>query len=194
MFLKIGIIAIISAYLCFWCVWREKKKRLADGIAVAAMVVYIGVVLSITVFRTQTAAGSAELIPFYSYYLILKHNWHYMSLYVVEEALGNVILFIPLGIVFSQLVRKKGNAAYAFAAGLLLSLAIELYQIKSGVGTFEIDDLIHNSLGAVFGCLIGNAVICIKDKDKKQALYNLLPVIIYGAVVGICALISIIFR
>lgn len=57
-----------------------------------------------------------------------------------------MILFIPLGVALG--VVKKWDVK---KAGLLASLLIEALQFTFALGTFECDDLIHNTLGAVIG-------------------------------------------
>ncbi len=195
MIIKVLLVAAISAYLCLWCAFRERKRAVLDSFAATAFLIYIYLVLAITVLRQPAAAlPSARLVPFYSYYLIATKGWHYMSLYVAEEVLGNVLLFTPLGIIVSQLIKRKTNWCFALIIGAIVSLAIEFYQFKSGIGTFEIDDIIHNCLGAVFGCLAGNSVVLITKGKKKKAALLCLPVLIFIFVIGACSLISIFFR
>lgn len=62
------------------------------------------------------------------------------------ENIGNVILFIPLGVTL-----KWSGVKDVKKAGLLASLLIEILQFTFALGTFECDDLIHNTLGAVIG-------------------------------------------
>lgn len=57
-----------------------------------------------------------------------------------------MILFIPLGVAL-----KCGGMKDVKKAGFLVSLLIEVLQFTFALGTFECDDLIHNTLGAVIG-------------------------------------------
>ena len=70
---------------------------------------------------------------------ILKGNRQFLL-----ENIGNVILFIPLGVAL-----KCGGMKDVKKAGFLVSLLIEVLQFTSSLGTFECDDLIHNTPGAV---------------------------------------------
>lgn len=69
----------------------------------------------------------------------------------------NIAAFVPVGALGSLTAKRRG-----FLKGLLLgaglSLCIESLQLALRCGTAEIDDLISNSLGTLFGCLI--AGIC----------------------------------
>ena len=81
------------------------------------------------------------LLPFHSYAEILKGEWRPLL-----ENIGNVVLFIPLGVAL-----KWSGVRDMKKAGFLASLLIEVLQFTFALGTFECDDLIHNTLGAVIG-------------------------------------------
>lgn len=62
------------------------------------------------------------------------------------ENIGNVVLFIPLGIFL-----KWVGVGDVKRAGFFASFLIEILQCTFALGTFECDDLINNTLGAVIG-------------------------------------------
>lgn len=80
-------------------------------------------------------------MPFHSYVEICKGEWRPLL-----ENIGNVVLFIPLGVAL-----KWSGVKDVKKAGILASLTIEVLQFTFALGTFECDDLIHNTLGAVIG-------------------------------------------
>ena len=43
--------------------------------------------------------------------------------------------------------------------GIAVSSAIEISQLLLCRGLFEFDDIIHNSLGCMLGCLLGNRML-----------------------------------
>ena len=116
----------------------SKKK---DYIYCALFGAYIAAVLWITLCSRIGEGHRGFLLPFHSYKLILAGEWRSLL-----ENIGNVILFIPLGVAL-----KCGGMKDVKKAGLLASLLIEVLQFTFAVGTFECDDLIHNTLGAVIG-------------------------------------------
>ena len=65
------------------------------------------------------------------------------------EIITNIILFIPLGFLLGRLVGWKG---ILIAVGM--SAAIEIIQLITYLGLFEIDDIIHNTVGAAIGYLL----------------------------------------
>lgn len=116
----------------------SKKKDYIFSILFGA---YIAAVLWITLFSRIGEEYRGFLLPFHSYVEILKGNRQFLL-----ENIGNVVLFIPLGVALQSIgvndVKK---------AGFFSSLLIEVLQFTFVLGTFECDDLIHNTLGAVIG-------------------------------------------
>lgn len=116
----------------------SKKK---DYIFCSLFGAYIAAVLWITLFSRLGTERRSFLLLFHSYVEILKGNRQFLL-----ENIGNVVLFIPLGVVLG--VVKKWDVK---RAGFFISLFIEVLQFTFALGTFECDDLIHNTLGAVIG-------------------------------------------
>ena len=124
---------------------------------------------------------------FRSYILLLTVQWHGNGMYIAMALLGNLILFIPLGIIISKII-KRNNVLIAIGIGFLCSLMIETYQYFSCVGTFEVDDLIQNTWGACIGCCLGNIAneLCNGHMRNK----NVYPIVGCWIVLGGCCIIS----
>lgn len=116
----------------------SKKK---DYIFCILFGAYIAAVLWITLFSRIGEGYRGFLLPFHSYVEILKGEWRPLL-----ENIGNVALFIPLGVAL-----KWSGVKDVKKAGFLASLIIEVLQLTFALGIFECDDLIHNTLGAVIG-------------------------------------------
>ncbi|MDR0905895.1 MAG: VanZ family protein [Oscillospiraceae bacterium] len=72
--------------------------------------------------------------------------------YAVRNILGNIVLFVPLGVLLPLLWRRF-TPVKTVIVGAALSLAIEVTQFFTGRGT-DIDDLILNTLGTLCGCCV----------------------------------------
>lgn len=64
---------------------------------------------------------------------------------------GNVAMFIPLGIVLPVVFPKLNRLWKVALTGLLISLTIELLQLPMVGRTTDVDDLLLNTLGCVLG-------------------------------------------
>lgn len=116
----------------------SKKK---DYIFCSLFGAYIAAVLWITLFSRIGDGYRRFLLPFHSYVEICKGEWRPLL-----ENIGNVVLFIPLGVAL-----KCSGVRDVKKTSFLVSLLIKTLQFTCALGTFECDDLIHNTLGAVIG-------------------------------------------
>ena len=104
---------------------------------IAALVAYVFFIIAVTVLSRRSFVGNhIELRPFWS--------WSVPRLR--EQILMNVVGFIPFGVLGASLWKWK---IVPIAAGI--SLCVELIQLLTRTGLFELDDVIHNTLGAVIG-------------------------------------------
>lgn len=123
------------------------------GILWVIFLLYIGVLLRITVFRSSFGSyplcshGQIELVPFVGLIQIF-HNSVGMFLYLF---VGNLVWFVPLGVLLPVLTKAR-NATILW--GLGLSLYIEVSQYVFGTGVSEVEDLILNTAGTGIGYLI----------------------------------------
>lgn len=67
------------------------------------------------------------------------------------NAVGNVVLFVPLGLLAYQLLRDVRRTALL---GLGLSMGIEVLQYAFALGISDTDDLILNTCGTLVGALL----------------------------------------
>lgn len=88
--------------------------------------------------------------------------------HINKEVIGNVLAFVPFGVLF-PLAHDKATIAKTTLAGFAVSLIIELTEpIFSRC--LEVNDLIMNTLGAFLGAVIIFAVRrAVKVKHKDQA-------------------------
>ena len=63
-------------------------------------------------------------------------------------------MLVPVGFLLLVIIKGKGKYVIALVLCLLLSVFIESMQLWMKCGSFEIDDIINNMIGAVIGILI----------------------------------------
>ena len=130
--------------------WRKKKIVLSQIISGLLLTVYLGVVFASTVFtRTPDGIWHYELIPFWSWREVLIGNT-----YMLTEIVLNVILFIPTGILIPVVLHRRIRWWQGLLLGVLLSAVIEISQLVLCRGLFEWDDMIHNGVGCMVGCVM----------------------------------------
>ncbi len=66
---------------------------------------------------------------------------------------GNVLGFLPFGFFLPALCARLQRLVPVLALGFMVSLTVELIQLVTKVGIFDVDDLILNTLGVLLGYL-----------------------------------------
>ncbi len=104
------------------------------------LVLYIAFTLFMTVAYRETGETRGAFELFWSY------RKFFSSSMTRQNILNNIWLFVPLGAVLARFERKG-----LWIGAVALSVAIELVQLITGIGLFEFDDILSNSIGAGIG-------------------------------------------
>ena len=105
-----------------------------------------------TVFtRTPSSEHTYELEFFWSWKQVFQGN---KALF--EENLLNTILLFPAGLLLPVIYRKTLSWQKGFFSGAFISFGIEFLQLVLARGLFEWDDIVHNGLGCMAGCIISS--------------------------------------
>lgn len=103
----------------------------------------------------QQLADRVNLIPFVTVgrYMQMIGNPTNPGLFrhAIVNLVGNVVLFIPLGVFLPYLFRWLRGFFRTALAALMLILLVELIQCVTMLGSCDIDDLILNMAGVLMG-------------------------------------------
>lgn len=128
----------------------SKRKELSAallGIAVA-------VILWVTVLgRDSYIENSLVFEPFHAFYSFVK-DIQDGRLRISGNFIGNIILFIPVGVLFPLTGDEHKCVKTGFVA-LCFSIIIEIIQLVSHRGYFEVDDLILNKVVRIIQSYVG---------------------------------------
>lgn len=136
---------------------RDKKRiRFAGKIL---FVLYIAFIIYFLLFSDWYGRSGME--EEYRYNLILfreiKRFWEYreqLGMFAMFTNLfGNVLIFMPFGF-FMPIAsgHRKLFSATFYSFGL--SLCVETFQLLSKVGSFDVDDLLLNTIGGIAGYIM----------------------------------------
>lgn len=83
---------------------------------------------------------------------------------------GNFIGFIPWGFLLPLLLPWFRHGIKMLLAGFLLSLSFETFQLLTGLGVWDVDDLLLNTAGSVTGYILFFIAARIKYFASKNAM------------------------
>lgn len=141
-------------------------------IVTTTLVVYLFVVASITIIPTHVStirsshSDHINLIPGDYSFRCYRNAWSTnkdLKAFCVINTVGNVALFLPLGILLPLASRRFHLLKRVVLLALCLSLGIELLQFMlrflGNPRSVDIDDVILNTLGAFCGFVFYKALI-----------------------------------
>lgn len=156
------VFALTAGYLFL----RHKlgRKHFWRLSTIVLCVMWLTVIFAVTLYsRTSGGHPVLELIPFHSYRAVIAGE----TKEILRSNLMNVLLFYPVGLLACELLPKgwsrRKKLALTVGVSAFISFGIESTQYIFALGQAEIDDLIHNTLGAWIG-----SWICTLETRKQK--------------------------
>lgn len=137
-------------------------------------ILYIMCLFEVVTFQ-DINFGTSNLIPFKEIF-----RYDIGSRLFVKNIIGNVLLFLPYGYFVSYYLKSKKLFPTMFLT-ILVSITIEIVQLNIG-RTFDIDDIILNTIGGILGYGIYILINKIKESlpniFKNDTFINILVIIL----------------
>ena len=146
----------------------KKRKRLIWVIGI----VYAVVILYFLFLRNRFDIGGSywehlamniNVVPLNTIkqmvYLIVYGSNPYLIPYAVINLLGNIAGFVPLGLLLPVTWEKLRTFKKTFFCAALSILLVEVIQLFTLRGSFDIDDLFLNLIGVAVGFLLRKVVL-----------------------------------
>ena len=164
--LEIPFLLLEAIYTVVWlvlriCVWMKQKhidwKREA---LLLLMYVNLAVIIRFAFFPLSRADGrvqplvfdAAAALPFRVNFIPMVNLLDYDNKRdLLFNVIGNTAMFIPSGIILPILYRRLNSFWKVLAAGVGISLCIEIIQLPFSARATDLDDLILNTLGVMAG-------------------------------------------
>ena len=109
-----------------------------------------------------------NMTPFFTVrnylHVILHHHNAYLVTHCVINLPGNVLLFIPAGWLLPKLWKKQRNFFLFFPTCAASIFLIEVLQLFTLLGSFDVDDLILNLFGMTMGFIGFHLLNALKKK------------------------------
>jgi len=172
------IIIIITVIACSlriaYIVKHKHKFCLYKELSMLIFILYVMCLFEIVTLQDNNY-GLSNFIPF-------KEMFRYElgSRLFIKNIIGNVLLFLPYGYFAADYLKSKKVYLPTFLT-FIVSMTIELVQLNIG-RTFDIDDVILNTIGGVFGFLLYRLIENIKNKlprfFKTEGFMNFFVILI----------------
>lgn len=149
--LSLFISLLIISYKGTW----TSRRQVIVSIILAEY--YFLLLCSTVLYRAQLSDYQLVIKAFWSYLSIMEGNNPLLMINIL-----NILMFLPFGVMCCILFNQH-KFLYTIATCVLLSSMIEVMQLITRKGVCEIDDLCHNILGGVIGCL--SMLLFIRCRD-----------------------------
>lgn len=153
---------------------KRKSKKINKFFAWILFTIYIGTLFYFMFFSEHY--GRTVMYLDYKYNLKpfqeIRRFWVYREQLglesVVVNLFGNVLAFVPYGMVLPMLSEKRRNIFLVTLLTFEFSLIIEVTQLLTKAGCFDVDDLILNTLGGALGYILYKILIGCKKWWRKR--------------------------
>ena len=92
--------------------------------------------------------GTANFTPLKTIKMYIDYSYKLNS---VENLAGNVLVFVPFGFLFPHVAKDGERFLVMLLNAFVFVLGIEMFQLFSAFGAFDVDDLLLNCVGASLG-------------------------------------------
>lgn len=151
----------------------QKQVKKLRTLGKVMFVLYIFFLLYFLIFSDWY--GRAGISVEYRYNLVLfkeikrfiEYREELGAFAVFTNLFGNILIFMPFGFFISMASSARGffmTLFYSFG----LSLCVEVFQLLTKVGSFDVDDLLLNTIGGVLGYILFSICNMIRRKHNGR--------------------------
>lgn len=139
---------------------KQTKAKKLKTVGILLFIIYIVFLLYFLFFaesmgRTiNNRVYSYNLVLFKEIKRFLRYRRELGMMAVFNNIFGNIICFIPFGCMLPILSSKVRKLSLVTLVSFELSLVIEVTQLIFKVGSFDVDDLLLNTIGGFLGFLL----------------------------------------
>jgi glycopeptide antibiotics resistance protein len=150
----------------------QRTHRLLQWLAIPLLLIYLVLLTSKIVFKKNSVRyykhyfareykhysvrhgwKKANTVPFRTINMYYKGYQHHNA-NATYNLLGNLLGFVPLGILLPLALPFFRRWWAMLAAAIIVPVGFEVVQLYTGLGIFDVDDLLLNTIGVVGGYLV----------------------------------------
>ncbi len=159
----IGAVVIIILAIAFSAyLYKKRKIKGSQAAAIIIFAVFMTAIFILTVFGRVVGVRRYQLRFLWSYERIFAGSKE-----MLREVILNILMLVPAGALLPAIFNKKQPWYIGLLLGFTASASIELLQLATCTGLFEFDDIFHNSLGCMLGCVFGST-FCKAHQERGK--------------------------
>ena len=154
---------IIAVSICALIAYRTAPRftRLRAASTVL-LVSFMYVVIASTLLTRNPGERIIKYIPLWSWYDVITKG----NVRLLKQITLNCILLFPMGVLLPLAAGKRISVWRGFMLGFAFSALIETSQLVFCLGWFEWDDMLHNGLGCMMGCVAMDEILKLIGKSN----------------------------
>ena len=163
--LVVFCISLVSYKFIYKKLFKGKKEvSLYQSILFVILLGYLFLVFAMTgLSRAENFSNTIINLNFLSAYLNVWYSWSLTPLLLL---ILNILMLFPLGFLLPLISKKFDSVKNILLVAFTFTIFIELFQLITHRGIFELDDLFHNTIGSIIGYFIVKVFLELKDSKK----------------------------
>lgn len=97
--------------------------------------------------------STANFIPFKTIKMYIRY-YDMPGIRSFSNLFGNILIFVPVGVLLPDVHKASRNIWIMLLNTVILIVGIEVFQLFSNFGAFDVDDIILNCTGVLIGRLL----------------------------------------
>lgn len=154
-----------------------ENRQVKDKISVVCWCLFLIYLMSLAYFLFFAEATGRtfsersyqyNLIPFHEIRRFLIYRRQLGAAAVALNLVGNVLAFVPFGAFLPLLVKRVRSLGKTVLLGFEFSLLVEILQLFSKVGSFDVDDILLNTTGVLIGYLLFDRIRAMHLHNRRD--------------------------
>ena len=152
---------------------KKKRNKLFRVLEILLFVVYLAVLCYFLFIADRMGRTFSERVYHYNLMPLkeIGRFWTYRQTLgvwsVLMNLIGNVVAFIPFGLFLPRLFPACRRFILTIVLAFEFSLCVEILQLVWKVGSFDVDDLLLNTLGGIVGFLVYRILVWVKERSGR---------------------------
>ncbi|WP_455539224.1 VanZ family protein [Terrisporobacter sp.] len=160
-------ISLVSYKFIYKKIFKGKKEvSIYQFVLFVILIGYLFLVFAMTgLSRADNFSNNTINLNFLSGYLDVWYSWSLTPLLLL---ILNILMLAPLGFLLPLISKKFDSAKNVLLVAFTFTVFIELFQLITHRGIFELDDLFHNTIGSMIGYFIVKVFLEFKESKKVR--------------------------